>query len=301
MLPAKRCASTRLDGLNSPRFVVGSVADQESWQSVFVLFDTHCHFDFDEFARQRQVFLRRAQERGITKMLVPGVSPRTWDRQARVMRDCDAYGAVGIHPFWAHEVTRRDLDAVLDRLERALAARGMVAVGECGLDRVRTESGAAALDWQAELLVRQLQIAQRRELPVILHCVRAHGRLLEILEAVGPLSRGGVLHAYSGSAELVPRYTELGLYFGFGGAVTRPGFERARRALRQVPEQRLVLETDAPDQVPSWAEPPNQPAELRRIAQAIADLRGSSFETLAQQTTENATRLFRLPPDGPPV
>lgn len=265
-----------------------------------MLFDTHCHFDFDEFDSERGAFLRRAQECGITKMLVPGVSPHSWERQARVIAECEAYGAVGIHPFWAHEVTVADLDSALERLELSLAGSAMVAVGECGLDRLQTQRGrAASLEWQAELLLRQLEIAQRRELPVILHCVRAHGRLIEILDAVGPLPRGGVLHAYSGSAELVPRYAERGMYFGFGGAVTRPAFARSRRALLEVPQDRLVLETDAPDQAPSWAEPPNQPAELRRIAQVIADLRGVSLETLAQQTTENAVRLFRLPPDGP--
>lgn len=215
------------------------------------------------------------------------------------MTECTAYGAIGIHPFWAHEVGTPDLDAVLGRLESLLADHAVVAVGECGLDRARAHRGAASLDWQAELVERQLQIARRHALPVILHCVRAHGRLIEILDAVGPLPKGGVLHAYSGSVELVPRYLERGMYFGFGGAVTRPAFARAQRALLEVPRDRLVLETDAPDQTPSWASPPNQPAELRRIAEVIADLRGVPLETLAQETLENAARLFGLPPDGP--
>lgn len=261
-----------------------------------MLFDTHCHFDFDEFDRDRETFLRRAQESGVTKMLVPGVSPRRWERQARVIAECKAYGAVGIHPFWAHEVTGTELEGALAQLERHLASEAMVAVGECGLHRGRLHKGAAPLEWQADLLVRQLELAQRRELPVILHCVHAHGRLIELLDAVGPLPRGGVLHAYSGSAELVPRYVERGMYFGFGGAVTRDRARRGRLAVRAVPPDRLVLETDAPDQTPSWAEPPNQPAELRRIAQAIAELRGVPFEALAHQTSQNAARLFGLPP-----
>ncbi len=259
-----------------------------------MLFDTHCHFDFDAFDDDRSSFLRRARESGITKMLVPGVSPGSWARQARVMAECRSYGAVGIHPFWAHEVTRAALAPALEQLEARLADATMVAVGECGLDRARTGRGAAPLEWQAELLVRQLEIAHRRELPVILHCVRAHGHMIEILERLGPLQRGGVLHAYSGPPELVPRYAELGMYFGFGGAVTRPAFTRSRRALLEVPRDRLVLETDAPDQAPSWAAPPNQPAELRRIAQAIAGILGVPLESLAQQTTQNATRLFGL-------
>jgi len=271
------------------------VADWDSCQSALVLFDTHCHFDFDEFATDRSTFLRRAHERGITQMLVPGVSPRLWERQGGVLTECGVRGAYGVHPFWAHEVTSADLAAVLARLERALADEAIVAVGECGLDRPRAERGAASLAWQADLLEHQLRIAQRVQLPVILHCVRAHGRLIEILDALGPLPKGGVLHAYSGSAELIPRYLEHGMYFGFGGAVTKPAFARVRQALLRVPDDRLVLETDAPDQAPVWARAPNEPAELARIAQVIAELRGVPLEALASRTTANARRLFGLP------
>jgi len=287
--------------MNPAGSIIGYMAGLRACQSAFVLFDTHCHFDFAEFSGDQGAFLRRARECGITKMLVPGVSPHTWDRQSRVVAECQAYAAYGIHPFWAHEVTARDLESVLSRLERVLTERACVAVGECGLDRARIKQGAAALAWQAELLLRQLALAQSSQLPVILHCVRAHGRLIEILDAVGPLPKGGVLHAYSGSAELIPRYLEHGMYFGFGGAVTKPAFERSREALLRVPDDRLLLETDAPSQSPSWSAPPNEPAELKGIARVIADLRGVPLETLAQQTTTNAARLFGLPPDEPSV
>ena len=259
-----------------------------------MLFDTHCHFDFDEFASGREAFLRRAGECGITKMLVPGVSPACWERQARVVAECRLYGAFGIHPFWAHEVNVSDLDAVMQRLEGVLAEGSAVAVGECGLDRARVSRGAAPLEWQATILERQLRLAQSLRLPVILHCVRAHGRLLRILDELGPLPRGGVLHAYSGSAELIARYVAHGMYFGFGGAVTRPAFERAKESLSRVPADRLLLETDAPDQSPAWLDGPNQPAELARIAEVIAEQRGVPSDVLAAQTTENAARLFGL-------
>lgn len=257
-----------------------------------MLFDTHCHFDFDEFASGREAFLRRAGECGITKLLVPGVSPRHWERQARVVAECRLYGAFGIHPFWAHEVNELELEAVLRRLEAVLAEGSAVAVGECGLDRARR--GAAPLEWQATVLERQLRLAKSVALPVILHCVRAHGWLLRILDDVGPLPRGGVLHAYSGSPELIARYVEHGMYFGFGGAVTRPAFARAKQSLASVPADRLVLETDAPDQSPIWLDGPNQPAELARIAAVIAELRGVPSDVLGVQTTENAARLFGL-------
>jgi TatD DNase family protein len=260
----------------------------------FVLFDTHCHFDFDAFASGRDAFLRRAGECGITKMLVPGVSPSSWERQARVIAECRLYGAFGIHPFWAHEVGASDLETVMRRLEHVLAEGAAVAVGECGLDRARVSRGAAPLAWQATVLERQLRLAQSLRLPVILHCVRAHGLLLRLLDEVGPLPAGGVLHAYSGSAELIARYVQHGMYFGFGGAVTRPGFEHAKLSLSSVPIERLVLETDAPDQSPAWLDGPNQPAELARIADVIADLRGVPSDILGAQTTENAARLFGL-------
>lgn len=260
-----------------------------------MLFDTHCHLDFEAFARDRDRVVELARQAGIGPILLPGVAPSAWSDQAKVSRGVpDSYLAFGVHPFWVHEVAPDALDDMLSNLEAALSEHGAVALGECGLDALVPRRGGASLEVQVLVLERQLELAKQLGLPVIVHCVRAHGQLLGLLDRVGKLPGGGVLHAYSGSAELVDRYRTLGFFFGFGGAVTRPGFKRAQHALARVPLDRLLLETDAPDQPAVWRSGRNEPAELAKIADEIAKMRGVRLELLAKQTTLNAERLFRV-------
>ena len=260
-----------------------------------MLFDSHCHLDFQAFAHDRAEVVARARHAGIGPILLPGVAPSAWIAQREVARGIsDSYLAFGVHPFWAHEVSPDALDGAVSDLEAALSEHGAVALGECGLDALAARRGGASLDVQVLLLERQLELARQTGLPVIVHCVRAHGQLLRSLERVGNLPGGGVLHAYTGPAELVERYSALGFYFGFGGAVTRPGFKRARRALTQVPLDRLLLETDAPDQPPAWRSGRNEPAELEKISHEIAQMRSMSRQLLAERTMLNAERLFGL-------
>ncbi len=260
-----------------------------------MLVDTHCHLDFEAFAEDRDRVVARARQAGIGPIVLPGVAPSAWSEQAKVARSVpDSYVAFGIHPFWVHEVALAALDDTLSDLETTLRKHGAVALGECGLDALVPRRGGAPLEAQVSVLERQLELAKQMGLPVIIHCVRAHGQLLRSLERAGKLPAGGVLHAYSGSAELVERYRGLGFFFGFGGAVTRPGFKRAQHALARVPPDRLLLETDAPDQPGVWCSGRNEPAELAKIASEIAKMRGISLELLAQQTTLNAERLFPI-------
>jgi TatD DNase family protein len=260
-----------------------------------VYFDTHCHLDFESFGADRKQVVARARDLGVTNLFVPGVSQRRWAEQVRALSRIEGICVgFGVHPYWAREVpsARNELP---QKLEAALKAHGAVAIGECGLDAPFAKREGVSLDVQEAVLRPQLELAQRLELPVVLHCVRAHGRLLECLERLGPLPAGGVMHAYSGSPELVQRYARLGMYFGFGGAATRPRAKRAKAALECVPGERLVLETDAPDQPPPWLQGQrNEPAEIIAIAAKLAQLTGSSPEELAERTRQNGRRLFGL-------
>lgn len=259
-----------------------------------MFFDTHCHFDFDEFAPRRDELMQVARARGVTQLLVPGVAPEHWSRQIEVVKACGLLGAFGVHPFWVESVEPESLKAVMRDLESCLLEHGAVAVGECGLDASHAKRRGESLAWQIAVLEQQLQLAKKLRLPVVVHCVRAHGQLLDVLRRVGPLPLGGVLHAYSGSAELVRQYVDQGFYFGFGGAVTLPRAKRVRRALLAVPQDRLLLETDAPDQAPAWCDGMNQPAELPRIAGVVAELLSASLDALAAQTRQNGHQLFRV-------
>lgn len=279
------------------------------------LFDTHCHLDFEAFDADRAEVVERARGAGVDALLVPGYAPRTWARAAALARAIPgARVAVGLHPLALSEprpapaleparVPRAALDEPApdldpEHLEEALyaaaRAHGAVAIGECGLD---ARPGLAPLERQRLILDAQLRVARALCLPVVLHCVRAHGALLDCLERGGPLPAGGALHAFTGPAELLPRYGRLGLSFGLGGALTRPAARRPQEAARAVPLDRLLLETDSPDMAPEGAPGPrNEPAFLKYTLAALAALRGVPEEELAAAAYDNALRLFGPPP-----
>lgn len=263
-----------------------------------VWFDSHCHLDFEAFDADRARVWQRARDLGVTELFVPGVTPAQWVRLAGVRAQIpEARLGVGLHPYFLHELSSSERQRATAELPEWAERLGAQAIGECGLDGRWAKRGVS-LDEQVPVLAAQLTCARELRLPVVLHVVQAHGRALELLEAGGPLLAGGVLHSYSGAAELVERYCKLGLCFGFSGAVTRPNATKARAALRAVPLDRLLLETDAPDQPPSGfvASPEhprrNEPGALPAIAALVAELRGLALDELARHTTHNARALF---------
>ena len=220
--------------------------------------------------------IARALRAGVETILIPGVDLAQWARAASLKSEAVRLRfAAGVHP----ESDGDDLAALEGWLDRL----GAAAVGELGWDARHGD-----LDRQSELADAQLELARARDLPVILHVVRAHGLALERLARHAPLS--GVVHGYSGAAELVPRYLALGLSLSFGPSVTRPRARKVREAARRVPLDRLLVETDAPDQRVSGER--GEPAELVQVIDALASLRGETAEAIARATTENARRLF---------
>ena len=259
------------------------------------LFDTHCHLDFAAFDHDRGRVLERARAAGVRGAVIPGVSPDQWLGLSEIADPAAGlYAAVGLHPQALPDLSPEALSAGLAQLPARAEALGAVAVGECGFDRETARRGVP-FEEQARVLDAQLGVAEELDLPVILHVLGAHGAALAHLERRGPLPAGGVLHSYSGPAELVPRYLRLGLFVSFAGAVTRPGARRPAQAVRAVPQERLLLETDAPDQTPYGATSGrNEPAELTRILAAVAVARGEAVEAVARYTTQNARALYRL-------
>lgn len=274
------------------------------------ILDSHAHLDFDAFAPDFEAVVQRAAEAGVRVAMVPGFERAQWGRAAEVAMRVGAHRAYGVHPFALSRLNGTTWEETWRALTRACEGHGpegpAAAVGETGLDarleKVLVPFGRVDRDAQERSLTAHLELAARLRLPVILHCVGAHGRLLEILRAVGPLEAGGVLHAYSGSAELVPVYASLGLSFGFGGAVTHPRATKLHRALRAVPDDRLLLETDAPDMPPQDVTGRrNEPSFLPRIAVELARLRSQTMSSLTAHATANTLRLFGPLPEPVPV
>ena len=218
------------------------------------MIDSHCHLDFPDYDHDRDEVVARARAAGLSDVLIPGTSSATWDRT----RACaEKYGfsyAIGVHPWFVEDVGE-------------LPLRGASAVGEIGLDRGRPDMAR-----QREVLVAQLAQAKDHGLPVILHCVRAHAVLLEELRPFAPL--GGILHSWSGSAEMVPAFAAMGLSFGFGGVVTWPNAKRWRRSVLAVPEGRLCFESDGPDQaIEARRGGRSEPADVIVVREVIEALR----------------------------
>lgn len=261
------------------------------------MIDTHCHLDRPEFDADREEVLRRAREAGVTDVVVPAVGPAGWDALRELARERPGvHFGLGIHPQLLPELAPADDLRRLEALEAALGRGGAVAVGECGLDAASALAGAP-MPRQVAVLRGPLRLARRLALPVMLHCLRAHEPLLALL-AEEPLPAGAVLHSFSGSADHVKSYLRSGLHFSFAGPVTYEGARRPIAALNAVPPERLLLETDAPDQTPRPHRGRNEPAFLPEIAAAIARATGRTVADVDALTSANARALFRLGPRG---
>ena len=265
--------------------------------------DTHCHLDAPEFDADRQAVRHAARAAGVGLCVLPAVQRRDWPGvQALAGLHGDAY-ALGVHPLYVPQALDEDLQALDDALTACRSDPRLVAVGEIGLDFfVPALCTPAMRERQWQFYTAQLRLARRHRLPVILHVRRSADALLKGLRQIQVT--GGIAHAFNGSLQQAQAFMALGFALGFGGAIT---FERAtalRALAQQLPPEALVLETDAPDIPPQWLyrtaeararglpQGRNTPAELPRIAQALADLRGLTLEQLQALTGANARRVL---------
>jgi TatD DNase family protein len=261
-------------------------------------FDSHCHFDFVDFDQDREQIWRDCNARGIQHLMIPGVAPEQWQIAAAIANQHkNIVIGVGLHPHWiqkdlADESIPHYLTNIRQQLEQNTQQQNCVAVGECGLDSFIETS----MDLQQQVLAVHLQLAQEAELPLIIHCCKAHNELFTLLQHY-ELPAGGVIHAFSGSYELAARYWAMGFRLGIGGTITYDRAQKTRAAVKQLPLEAILLETDAPDMPLSGKQGErNSPVNIIEIAQALADLRGETLASIAAQTTRNAQTLFMIAP-----
>lgn len=254
-----------------------------------MFFDTHCHLDFAVFDQDRERLLKQAAEMGIVKCVVPGVSLQRFPNLL-TLRDQFPHQiqiALGLHPCFIHEHPANAVEMLADQLNNATVC----ALGEMGLDG---RPGMASEAVQQMLLEAQLKMARDRDLPVILHVVKAHEVMLRLLKRYA-LPRGGVVHAYSGSQEQAKHYAKLGFKLGFGGAITYARAHKQHRMVRELPLEWMVLETDAPDMpLEGYQDQLNSPLQVVKVAERMAELRQQSVQCIAEQTLQNAMDLFRI-------
>jgi TatD DNase family protein len=241
--------------------------------------------------------LARARAAGVTDVLVPAIGPDRWEALLGLAAASPGvHAGLGIHPQLLPELDPRDDDRHLADLDAALARGAARFVGECGLDGASVAAGAP-MERQEAVLRAQLRLAARYGLPVSLHGLKAHAPLLRLLEREG-LPDGGVFHSYSAPVAEVGAFAAAGAWFAFAGPVTYQGARRPLEAARAVPRDRLLLETDAPDQTPRPHRGRCEPAHLAEVAGALAPALGMTVAELDLLTTANARRLFRLPPSA---
>lgn len=257
-------------------------------------FDSHCHLNLSGFEASPEAIWANARAGGIGRVFVPGTDPSEWAESTLFTLPGVSTG-VGLHPFtlerWATSGTL-DIDTALSRLEQAALDPRHVAIGECGWDKpLARRCPALSLEVQTAVVERHLRLAVDMNLPVVLHVVQAHGLALATLGKYR-LPRGGIIHCFSGNAELVPLYCRMGLRLGFGTQLLKPNIDKAVRALRVTPHDQLLLETDAPMSPALRDRVPNSPLALVNVAHTVSLELRMSLTTLAARTFANATQVF---------
>lgn len=254
------------------------------------LVDSHVHLDLQAFDVDRSKVIKRARDAGIAHMVVPAVDVDSWPRISKLSSgQPDVHPAYGLHPVFLD----RHEPAHLDRLEAWLRDNPAVAVGEIGLDFHQT---GLDRELQRFYFTTQLQLAQERKLPVIVHARQALEEVSLTLRQWKGLR--GVVHSFSGSAQQARRLWDIGFHLGIGGPVTYERAQRLRRIVATMPIEFLLLESDAPDQ-PDAAHrgQRNEPARITEVLRCVATLRGESEDHVAEATTRNARRLFGIDRD----
>jgi len=251
------------------------------------LIDSHSHIDVADFDADRDAALDRAAGAGVRRQVVPAIAVSGFAKLRDLCRaQPGLHPAYGLHPMYLAEHRPEHLDQLAGWLERERP----VAVGECGLD---FHVEGLDLEAQRRYLQRQLELAKDFTLPVVLHARRAVEDITLALRRIGGLS--GVVHSFSGSAEQAAQLWKLGFCLGFGGPITYPRARRLREIVAAMPLEFLLLETDSPDQpLHGHQGQRNEPARLADVCRCIAEVRDVEPQEIAEATTRNCERVFRL-------
>ncbi len=254
-----------------------------------MLIDTHSHLDFKDFATDRDEVIKRAKHGGIGFIINVGSSLRGTKESIELASGNDfIFAAAGIHPHEADTVKEKDLDVFRD----CLKAEKIVAIGEIGLDYYRNIS---SMGNQKKLFRVLLEEAKKKGLPVIIHNRDAHKDTLTILKDVMGERVAGVMHCFSGDRAFLKNCLAMGMFISFTCNLTFKNAGRLRDVAKEVPMNRLLLETDAPFLAPQvFRGKRNEPSYVRYLAKEIAKIKVMDFDQVAKVTTENAKRLFQL-------
>ncbi|MEN1966473.1 TatD family hydrolase [Lentibacillus sp. N15] len=254
-----------------------------------MLFDTHVHVNVEQFAEDREKVIQRAFDTGVKYMVVVGFDRETIPLAIELAEQYETiYAAVGWHPVDAIDMT----DEELAWIEELSAHPKVVAIGEMGLDYHWDKSPK---DVQKDVFRKQIRLAKKVNMPIIIHNREATEDILEILQEEDAKQIGGIMHCYNVSADYLQTCLDMDFYISFGGTVTFKNAPLPQEAAIQVPADRLLIETDAPFLAPHPNRGKrNEPAYVKLVAEKIAELRETTIEEIGKITTENAFHLFGI-------
>ncbi|MDF0532748.1 TatD family hydrolase [Shewanella sp. A32] len=263
---------------------------------MLMLTDSHAHFDAPEFDADREQLFLEMRQSGISGALIPGISPANWARQRQIAIEYQCDYALGIHPWYCPPDIPAAVALLEQQLQQHLSDPFLVAIGECGLDKPRAQladDDARRVDWaqQVALLTPQLALAQKYQMPVVLHAVRCHHEMQAILQQFPNCH--GVIHGFSGSYEVALKYWQMGFRLGIGGLLLDSSAKKLRSAVKRLPLTALLAETDAPSMTPVTAKDRrNTPLTLLPVVAEIAILQGTSNVLVSEQLENNFVQLF---------
>jgi len=261
-----------------------------------VIIDSHCHLNIlpEDKVGTVDAVLEKARELGVEKVLCVAINPAQWEDVLRLADQYESvYAAIGIHPCEERNVVVTD-----EALIKAASHPKVIAIGEVGLDYFHFEEDAAiegGMDWQHERFKQHIRIAKQLDKPLIIHTRNSTPDCLTILETEGAAKVGGIMHCFVEDMQTANRAMEIGFYISFSGIVTFKNAKDLKTVATDIPLDRVLVETDSPYLAPMpFRGKTNQPGYTRYVVEEIAKLKGVSFEAVAEATTHNFNRLFKL-------
>ncbi len=254
-----------------------------------MLFDTHAHIYMNPICENLDENLKEYKKNDLSYVMLPAVEYSSWKPVIDIVNSYDnVYGAIGIHPNEVADTNIKVLDEIQNILDNNKKIR---AIGEIGLDYYRSSNKDEQIIW----LKKQLEIAKKNNITVIIHDREAHADVMNLLDEVDSYETGVILHCYSGSVEMALEYVKKGAYISLGGPVTFKNAKVPKDVANAVPLDRLLIETDSPFLTPEpFRGKTNNPSNVRFVAMKIASLKGISYEEVANKTRENAMRVFKI-------
>jgi TatD DNase family protein len=254
-----------------------------------MLIDSHAHLEMPDFKRDLEAVIQRAKESGIEHIFTVGTEQRDWKSALEIAHSHPSiYAILGVHPHNAKEIDNETYAV----LKGVCKDEKVKAFGEIGLDFFRNLSPR---DIQLKRFREQIGLAKELRLPIVIHDREAHQETMEILRSEKAENCGGIIHCFSGDYEMAKACIDMGFFISIPGTITFKNADGFREIVRRIPLESLLVETDAPFLTPEpYRGKRNEPGYVRYTAQKVAEVKKVSFEKVAELTTENALRVYKL-------